>query len=132
MWTGETLSQRSSLNRLVRVLHVGPGWGQLGGIASVMGELENLQPRFRTANIEFAFFETHGFQSVRNLLRFALFDLPRFLWVLMRDVDIVHLHVSVRGSFYRKFLLSLLAKLTGRKTIFHLHAGNFDRFESRA
>ncbi|MFL9964194.1 glycosyltransferase family 4 protein [Paraburkholderia sediminicola] len=132
MWSDETLSQRSSLNRAVRVLHVGPGWGQRGGIASMMGELENLQPRFRRANLVLSFFETHGFQSVRNLLGFALLDLPRFIRVLMRDVDIVHLHVSVRGSFYRKFVLSLLAKLTGRKTIFHLHAGNFDRFESRA
>ncbi|MGF6595462.1 glycosyltransferase involved in cell wall biosynthesis [Paraburkholderia sp. GAS448] len=132
MWSDETSSQRSSLNRVVRVLHVGPGWGQLGGIASMMGELENLQARFRRANIVFSFFETHGFQSTRNLLGFTLLDLPRFVWVLMRDVDIVHLHVSVRGSFYRKFLLSLFVKLTGRKTIFHLHAGNFDRFESRA
>ncbi|KAA1012038.1 glycosyltransferase family 4 protein [Paraburkholderia panacisoli] len=132
MWSDETLSQRSSFKRVVRVLHVGPGRGQLGGIASMMGELENLQARFRRANIVFSFFETHGFQSARNLLGFALLDLPRFILVLMRDVDIVHLHVSVRGSFYRKFVFSLLAKLTGRKTIFHLHAGNFDRFESRA
>jgi glycosyltransferase involved in cell wall biosynthesis len=33
--------------------------------------------------------------------------------------------VSVNGSFYRKLMLWTLAKLRGKKTIFHLHAGNF-------
>jgi glycosyltransferase involved in cell wall biosynthesis len=124
-------SDRSTQSPL-RVLHVGPGWGQRGGIASVLGELETLNSRFQKDSISFAFFETHGFQNARNLLAFLTYDLPRFALTMTRGVDIVHFHVSVRGSFYRKLLLCALARLSGKQTIFHLHAGNFAGFESRA
>ncbi|EIF33311.1 glycosyltransferase [Burkholderia sp. Ch1-1] len=112
----------------LRVLHVGPGQGQRGGIASVLAELGAQRARFRHAGVVVAIFETHGFQSMRSLLCFALVDIPRFLFAVLKGVDLIHFHVSVRGSFYRKFLLYLLARLFGKKTIFHLHAGNFQDF----
>ena len=34
----------------------------------------------------------------------------------------------MRGSFYRKYLLYVLARIGRKKTIFHLHAGNFAAF----
>ncbi|WNC92374.1 glycosyltransferase family 4 protein [Paraburkholderia sp. FT54] len=73
-------------------------------------------------------FETHGFQSVKSLLGFVLLDIPRFLVAVLKGADLIHFHVSVRGSFYRKFTLCLLARLLGKRTIFHLHAGNFQHF----
>jgi glycosyltransferase involved in cell wall biosynthesis len=75
-----------------------------------------------------AIFETHGFQSVKSLLCFLLLDIPRFLFAVLKGVDLIHFHVSVRGSFYRKFMLCLFARLLGKRTIFHLHAGNFQHF----
>lgn len=128
----DSVSIQSSARSSIQVLHVGPGWGQRGGIASVLCELATLKDQFQRDAISFSFFETHGFQRKKHLFGFALFDLPRFVVTMMRRVDIVHFHVSVRGSFYRKFVLCLIARLSGKKTIFHLHAGNFDLFESRA
>ena len=116
----------------IQVLHVGPGGGQRGGIASVLGELDRQQEQFRKDHIQFSIFETHGFQSVGGLLRFALFDIPRFAAKMAGSVSIVHFHVSVRGSFYRKYLLYQLARFAGKKTIFHLHAGNFEAFRMHA
>ncbi|WP_434113591.1 glycosyltransferase family 4 protein [Paraburkholderia caffeinilytica] len=115
---------------LIRVLHVGPGRGQRGGIASVLAELGTQQSRFLQEAITLTIFETNGFQSVRSLLCFLLLDIPRFLIAVFKGVDLVHFHVSVRGSFYRKFILYVLATLVGKKTIFHLHAGNFQHFWS--
>ncbi|PRX33286.1 glycosyltransferase involved in cell wall biosynthesis [Paraburkholderia sp. BL18I3N2] len=112
----------------LRVLHVGPGQGQRGGIASVLVELDAQRARFQRAGIAVAIFETHGFQSARSLLCFLLLDIPRFLFALLTGIDLIHFHVSVRGSFYRKFTLYLLARLVRKKTIFHLHAGNFLKF----
>ena len=63
----------------LRVLHVGPGQGQRGGIASVLAELGAQRARFRHAGVVVAIFETHGFQSMRSLLCFALVDIPRGL-----------------------------------------------------
>ncbi|TDY22749.1 glycosyltransferase involved in cell wall biosynthesis [Paraburkholderia sp. BL6665CI2N2] len=112
----------------LRVLHVGPGQGQRGGIASVLAELAAQRASFRRAGVAVAIFETHGFQSAKSLLCFPLFDIPRFLFALLMGIDLIHFHVSVRGSFYRKFTLYLLARLFRKKTIFHLHAGNFQNF----
>ncbi|MGH8778190.1 glycosyltransferase family 4 protein [Paraburkholderia sp.] len=117
---------------LIRVLHVGPGHGQRGGIASVLEELASFENLAREGGLSFSFFETHGFGSLRHALRFLLRDIPRFALAAMRGIDIVHFHVSVRGSFYRKWLLFLIARMNGKKTIFHLHAGNFRHFEGES
>jgi glycosyltransferase involved in cell wall biosynthesis len=118
--------------RSIDVMHVGPGYGQRGGIASVLGELAQQEDRFAADQVRFTFFETRSLKSVRGLLLFIFSDVPRFAIALTRNVDIVHFHVSVRGSFYRKYLLYLLARLAGKKTIFHLHAGNFEQFLASA
>lgn len=112
----------------LRVLHVGPGQGQRGGIASVLDELGAQRAKFQSAGVKANIFETHGFQSVRSLLCFLLLDIPRFVFMLLADTDLVHFHVSIRGSFWRKFVLSRFARLFGKKTIFHLHAGNFQSY----
>jgi glycosyltransferase involved in cell wall biosynthesis len=116
----------------IRVLHVGPGRGQRGGIASVLAELGSQRARFADAAVGLSFFETRGFKSAAALAAFVFVDLPRFTFGALRHVDIVHFHVSVHGSFYRKLMLWMLAKLRGRKTIFHLHAGNFLPFATQA
>ncbi|AOK07140.1 glycosyltransferase family 4 protein [Burkholderia sp. AU19243] len=123
--------QEPARTRLIRVLHVGPGHGQRGGIASVLGELMAQRDAFANASIQIAFFGTHGFRKVRDAASFAWLDVARFL----RDVwsaDVIHFHVSERGSFYRKLFLCRIAKLCRRRVVFHLHSGNFDRFTERA
>ncbi|RQR37530.1 glycosyltransferase [Burkholderia sp. Bp9143] len=117
--------------RLIRVLHVGPGYGQRGGIASVLDELYAQRDAFANASIQITFCGTHGFQNARDVAGFIWLDVARFLRAVWR-VDVVHFHVSERGSFYRKLLLWRIAKLLRRRVVFHLHSGNFDRFADRA
>ncbi|MFP6557996.1 glycosyltransferase family 4 protein [Paraburkholderia sp. B3] len=93
-----------------------------------MDELAREQENFRVRGIEISSFETGGFGNKRGQLKFLFFDIPQFVWKMMRFPDIVHFHVSVKGSFVRKFIFFILAKLLKRKTIFHLHAGNFTDF----
>ncbi|CAB3760255.1 glycosyltransferase family 4 protein [Paraburkholderia solisilvae] len=125
-------AQDGGVPRTLRVLHVGPGRGQRGGIASVLAELGTQRARFADASIALSFFETRGFKSIAALGAFVFADLPRYVFDALRHADIVHFHVSVRGSFYRKLVLWALAKLRGRKTVFHLHAGNFEPFATQA
>jgi glycosyltransferase involved in cell wall biosynthesis len=115
----------------IRVLHVGPGCGQRGGIASVVNELRLLSDVFSTRGVNLRFCETHSSKSLLGILGFFFMDIPRFMLQLAMGVDIVHLHVSVKGSFYRKFLLLLVARVLGRRLVFHLHAGNFSSFVQR-
>jgi glycosyltransferase involved in cell wall biosynthesis len=116
--------------RGLKVLHVGPGRGQKGGIASVLSELAIQRPLFSAVQIELSFFETRGFRSIKDLVAFFALDVPRFIVALMNGIDLVHFHVSVGGSFYRKFVLYVLASIARKKSIFHLHSGDFERFRT--
>jgi glycosyltransferase involved in cell wall biosynthesis len=55
--------------------------------------------------------------------------LLKFLVVLiMRRVDLVHIHAAMRGSFWRKGLFASLARLFGVPVILHLHGSEFKGF----
>ena len=72
-------------------------------------------------------------EPLRRLAYFlrALLSLVR--WCAGRGKRIVHVHVTVRGSMYRKSVLVAVAKLMRRPVVLHLHAGAGDiaAFESR-
>ena len=44
---------------------------------------------------------------------------------------VVHAHVASRGSFLRKSLVLLVARMSGCKTIFHLHGAEFREFSTQ-
>jgi glycosyltransferase involved in cell wall biosynthesis len=48
------------------------------------------------------------------------------LWKL--DAPLVHVQTASRGSFWRKFVVCLLARTARRPYIVHLHGGGFTRF----
>ena len=62
----------------------------------------------------------------------AAYFAAAYLKVLTRlaftKVDLVHLHVSERGSVYRKAALLKLAKTFGKPVILHHHGADFDPF----
>ena len=61
---------------------------------------------------------------------FFLFNYLR-LFVLLcfdRRIKIVHIHAASDASFERKMLIFNLAKSFGKKTVLHMHAGEFDRY----
>ncbi|KWK47945.1 hypothetical protein WT81_05565 [Burkholderia stagnalis] len=124
---GRMVSGESTMpDAMLHVLHVGPK--QPGGINSVLRELDARRDAFGRHGIAFSFFETRGFKRMRDRALFVAVDVPRFLMVLSGPVDVVHFHVAVRGSFYRKYVLFVLARMLGRKTVIHMHSGEFDPF----
>ena len=53
----------------------------------------------------------------------------RILWkLLFGNIGVVHLHVSERGSVYRKAAILKLAKRFDKKVILHHHGADFDLF----
>ena len=55
-----------------------------------------------------------------------------FLGLLItRQVALVHCHSAVNGSFWRKALFSLVARLAGVPVIFHLHGSEFSTYVDR-
>ena len=112
----------SLLHIPAKVLMVGPDLSLHGGIVSVVkGYLEGGLPE---ACDEFEYLGTGvGFTIFGKSLAFAE-ALVRFRNVLPR-YDIVHLHISARGSYRRKSIMARMAYKTGRRVVLHDHDGEF-------
>ncbi|WP_433703998.1 glycosyltransferase family 4 protein [Paraburkholderia sacchari] len=114
----------SDMSKAICVLHVGPGFGQRGGVASVLNELRAAKALFEENSIRVEFFETRGFKTMKGRLLFFALDLPRFFLRVLNGVDIIHFHVSPRGSVLRKLLLYRATRMLRRKVVFHWHAND--------
>lgn len=44
------------------------------------------------------------------------------------SIEIVHIHTASKGSFLRKSISVMIAKLFNKKVILHIHCGGFDNF----
>jgi len=109
------------------VLYIGPDYRAQGGIAAVLDTYSrNIRP--------FKFISTYnhsGALARQFLFLKAMFSLIRSL-VTDKDIRIVHVHSAAKGSFIRKSILLGLARLFGRKTVLHVHAGSFHTYYEHA
>lgn len=72
---------------------------------------------------------THDEGSLARRLVLALWSLLCFAVLLMRgQVTLLHAHISMRGSFWRKSIFAAMARCFGVPVIGHLHGSDFDRF----
>lgn len=68
--------------------------------------------------------------KVRVAIHFAAI-LPKISRMLRsHEVDLVHLHVAERGSFFRKAIIARKAKRAGIPVVLHHHAAEFEEFYS--
>jgi glycosyltransferase involved in cell wall biosynthesis len=97
-----------------------------GGMAEVVASLRRsgLFERFPTRVLV-----THRRTHLAGRLAIALGALARLAWLLAtRRVALVHAHVAMRGSFWRKALFLGLARAFGVPTVVHLHGSTFVEF----
>lgn len=116
----------SSLKKNLQVIMVGPALEVKGGISFVEREyLEAGLGRF----VSVTFIPTFAGGSLASKFWVYVKALARLVFLLpSASGAIVHLHVSQKGSFLRKYIIFLLAKFMGRKTIVHLHGSQFKEF----
>lgn len=113
----------SQLNHIAaKVLMVGPDLALHGGIVSVVrGYLESGLPQ---ACEGFEYFGTGvGSSKLGKSVAFAR-ALARY-GRIMPECDIVHLHISARGSYKRKSIMARMAHKAGKRVILHDHDGEF-------
>jgi len=112
------------------VLHIGPHHeNRRGGISAVL-ETYSLNIN------EFKFIPTHDgkLNVINNSIFFAGAYFKIFFKLLFdRKIKIVHIHGSSKGSFYRKYLVFLMAKsIFQKKIVYHLHGSEFHIFYKKA
>lgn len=69
---------------------------------------------------------------VRKLLAFFKAFLQFWKWMIFhKEIEIVHVHGASDASFWRKRLFINIAKMFGKKVVFHCHGAEFKRFTSQ-
>lgn len=107
-----------------KILMVGPDLSLHGGIVSVVqGYLDGGLPE---ACDGFEYLGTGvGSTKLGKSVAFAR-ALARYERV-MPSYDIVHLHISARGSYKRKSIMARMARKAGKYVILHDHDGEFEK-----
>ncbi|PEA84138.1 hypothetical protein COL60_12140 [Bacillus pseudomycoides] len=110
----------------INVLTVSSDLSVKGGITSVVKEITE---SISSKEINMRFLATHingnPFKKIFFYIR-ALFRL--FFYIKRYDIGIVHMHMSYRGSFYRKYFVYKISKLLRCKVVLHLHGSEFEIF----
>jgi glycosyltransferase involved in cell wall biosynthesis len=108
------------------VLMVGTDLNEMGGIrAVVQGYVEG--GLFERYNVTYV--PSHRYGSVWRKVLTACKAWMKVAYLLHAlDAPLVHVHTASRGSFWRKFVVCLLARMAGRPYIVHLHGAEFADF----
>lgn len=107
-----------------KVLMVGPDLSLNGGIVSVVkgyyeAGLQNFCDKLDYCGTGVgSSLITKGIAFARSLASYKK---------VIGDYDIVHLHISARGSYKRKKIMAGIAESKGKKVILHEHSGEFAR-----
>ena len=109
-----------------KVCMVVPSFTAKGGITSVVNGYRNSQ---LTEDYDVRFIETYCDGSVIQKTSKALSAYLKFIYTaLFWKPNLVHVHSSFGGSFYRKALIIEIASLSKIPVVNHVHGADFDEF----
>lgn len=115
----------------LRILHLGPDRHGGGGMATVIRGL--LMSSLGERHHLYAATSYRSADPVQRLVVFGRSLVILALWCRGPGSRIVHVHMTVRGSMYRKAVLVASAKALRRPVVLHVHAGatEIEIFHSR-
>jgi glycosyltransferase involved in cell wall biosynthesis len=109
----------------IHIAMLGPSLFQQGGMATV----ENLIVYQSSDDLAIRHITTHDEGSTCYRIRVFIQGLLQFFFLFLRwRVDLVHLHVSERGSVWRMGVLVLFSRLLQRPVVMHTHGSEFHQF----
>lgn len=112
-------------SKTINVLMIGPDTNVKGGISSV----EKLILKYIPKNINYIFIPT--MKEGSNLYKIFVFFIAiiKIIFTLgFKEVDIVHINLSKKGSIFRKSIVSTIAVLLNKKYIIHAHSSELGHF----
>lgn len=112
---------------MTRVLMIGNHSSNKGGMTSVINQIKEYD--WKSKGIELTFVPTF---IPGNAVKKTLFFICAYLRICMRMLfckpDIVHMHMSYKGSFSRKYIIHRLCRLFKVKDVIHLHGSEFEKW----
>lgn len=111
----------------MKVLMVGNASSVKGGITSVINQL--LKYDWKSKGTEMCFIPTYIEGNItKKILYFACAYVKIFAKIISNRPDIVHIHMSYRGSFIRAYKIHKLCLKHGIPDIVHLHGSEFEKW----
>lgn len=117
------LAKRIMSKRKSVVLQIGSSLQDKGGIVTVMNQIvtSRLKEKYNIIHIP-----TY---IVGNKYKLFIKGIFKFIFFKVRyNVELVHIHMASKGSFFRKSIIILLSKITKTKVIVHAHGSEFKKF----
>lgn len=109
-----------------RILMVGPALEVMGGISAVVRYYFNSDLE-KSVNLKYL--KTHVDGSKLKKIFVAIQAFLKFPVICLTfRPHIVHVHISIYFSFYRKSVIFWLARLFGKRVVAHCHGGRFKEF----
>lgn len=110
----------------LRILMCSSDRKEKGGMNSVIDQLMNHD---WGTNFELSYLATHiTGNAIKKILFFGKAYIKLKKLLKEDEFDIIHIHMSYKGSFYRKYYVTKLCKKYGKKVIVHLHGSEFKDF----
>lgn len=111
---------------MIKVLNIGPHSSVKGGMNSVV---KNYIQYDQWQNTDFHYIPSYLEKGKVRMVLFYLCALPKILKKIKKEgINIVHLHMAERGSYFRKAMILELCKKHNIKVIIHHHGAEFKQF----
>lgn len=112
-----------------KVIMVGPSLSEQGGMGTVEKLIMNTgYPGFTIKHINTWNGKSSSFKTLHQVKVFTLAFLTLLGYLSQNEVDIVHLHISERGSIVRKGIIALACIVAKKPFILHAHGCEFHEF----
>lgn len=112
---------------MLKVLMCGNHPQNKGGMTSVINQIKAYD--WKKENIKIIFIPTYKPGKKVTKTVFFGYSYLKILWqMIINKPDIVHMHMSYKGSFVRKYYIHILCKFFGVKDIIHLHGSEFEKW----
>ncbi len=112
---------------MIKVIMVGNHPSNKGGMTSVINQIRNKD--WTKDGIELTFIPTFlPGNAIKKSLFFVVSYFKLLFILITKKPDIVHMHMSYKGSFARKYYVHKLCKLFKVNDIVHLHGSEFEKW----
>lgn len=110
----------------IRILMCSSDRKEKGGMNSV---IDQLMDHDWGDDFQFSYLATHVTGNPLKKIFFFANAYRKLKKLIKRDAfDIIHIHMSYKGSFYRKYYVTKLCKKYNKMVIIHLHGSEFKDF----
>lgn len=115
-------------NTKLRILMCSSDRKEKGGMNSV---IDQLMDHKWSNDFQFSYLATHITGNTIKKIAFFANAYKKLHKLIRKDsFDLIHIHMSYKGSFYRKYYVTKLCKKYNKKVIIHLHGSEFKDFYS--